>query len=89
MLNIDVRLTVDEAIALMRAVAAKQWAERDPEKRDELELIRLKLYDKVYDGYPDPIVIDRGGHADLRKRESRLSLVADGQQFASALRVCA
>jgi hypothetical protein len=48
MFTIDVRLTRDEAISLMRAVAARQRTEPDPDKRDDLELIRLKLYDRIY-----------------------------------------
>ena len=48
MFTIDVRFTIDEAISLMRAVAAKQLTEHDAGKRDDLELIRLKLYDRIY-----------------------------------------
>ncbi|MDX2150592.1 MAG: hypothetical protein SFV54_07650 [Bryobacteraceae bacterium] len=48
MVTIDVRLTVDEAHSLMRAIAAKEWAERDASRREELELLRTKLYDSIY-----------------------------------------
>jgi hypothetical protein len=45
----------------MRAVAAKQYTELDIDKRDELELIRLKLYDRLYHRQRQTIRIDRGG----------------------------
>jgi hypothetical protein len=48
MFTIDIRFTVDEAITLMRVIAAKESRENDTEKRDDLELIRLRLYDQVY-----------------------------------------
>ena len=60
MFTIDVPLTADEAISLMRIIAAKQWTERDAEKRDDLELIRLRLYDRVYHDRREPIRIDMG-----------------------------
>jgi hypothetical protein len=58
MLTIDIRLTVEEASSLMRAVAASQWREADAEKRDDLELLRLKLYDSIYQHHPETIRID-------------------------------
>jgi hypothetical protein len=58
MFTVDVRLTIDETIALMRAVAAKQWTETDAKKRDDLELIRLKLYDRIYHRRVETIRID-------------------------------
>ena len=60
MFTVDVRLSIDEAIALMRAIAAKQWTESDAEKRDDLELIRLKLYDRIYHRQAETIRIDIG-----------------------------
>ena len=59
MFTIDVRFTIQEAVALMRAIAAKGWTETDPEKRDDLELLRLRLYEKVYRS-PAIISIDSG-----------------------------
>jgi hypothetical protein len=58
MRTVDVRLSIDEAIALMRAIAAKQWTESDAEKRDDLELIRQKLYDRIYQRRAETIRID-------------------------------
>jgi hypothetical protein len=58
MLTINIRLTVEEVIFLMRAVAAKRWSEAGAEKRDDLELLRLKLYDSVYQRQPETIRID-------------------------------
>jgi hypothetical protein len=58
MLTVDVRLSIDEAIALMQAIAAKQWTECDAEKRDDLELIRQKLYDRIYQRRAEAIRID-------------------------------
>jgi hypothetical protein len=57
--TIDVRFTIQEAVALMRAIAARQWTETDPEKRDDLELLRLRLYEKVYRS-PAIVSIDSG-----------------------------
>jgi hypothetical protein len=48
MMLIDVRFTVAEAITLMRTISAKQWRETDAEKWDDLELLRLRLYETVY-----------------------------------------
>ena len=79
MFTIDVRFTADEAISLMRAIAAKQWTEPDAEKRDDLELIRLRLYDRLYHGQPEPIRIDMGCLADKRKHERQQSRIPDGQ----------
>ena len=59
MLTIDVRLTVEEAIFLMRAVAAKQRTQPDAAVRDDLELLRLKLYDSTYPRQSEPTRIDR------------------------------
>ena len=59
MFTIDVRFTIQEAVALMQAIAAKRWTETDPEKRDDLELLRLRLYEKVYRS-PAIISIDSG-----------------------------
>ena len=71
MFTIDVPLTADEAIFLMRVIAAKQWTERDPEKRDDLELIRLKLYDRIYHGQPETIRIGLACVTDQSKDERR------------------
>ena len=71
MFTIDVPLTADEAISLMRVIAAKQWTERDPEKRDDLELIRLKLYDTIYHGQPETIRIGLASATDQSKDERR------------------
>lgn len=60
MFTIDVPLTADEAVSLMRMIAAKQWTEASAEKRDDLELIRLRLYDRVYHNRREPIRIDMG-----------------------------
>jgi hypothetical protein len=59
MFTIDLRFTIQEALALMRVIAAKQWTETDPEKRDDLELLRLRLYEKVYRS-PAIVSIDSG-----------------------------
>ena len=75
MLTIDVRLTVEEAISLMRAVAAKRWTETDAEKRDDLELLRLKLYGSVYQRQPEPINIDH-----WQSRKSDVQRAYDPQQ---------
>jgi hypothetical protein len=69
MFTVDVRLSIDEATALMRAIAKKQWTESDAEKRDDLELIRLKLYDKIYNRRAETIRIDIGSLTDQIKRE--------------------
>ena len=79
MFTIDVPLTADEAISLMRVIAAKQWTERDAEKRDDLELIRLRLYDRLYHGQPQTIRIDMGCFTDKQKRERHQSRMYDGQ----------
>ena len=79
MFTIDVPLTADEAISLMRVIAAKQWTERDAEKRDDLELIRLRLYDRLYHGQPETIRIDMGCLADKRKHERHHSRIPEGQ----------
>jgi hypothetical protein len=78
MLTVDVRLSIDEAIALMRAIAAKQWTEA--EKRDDLELIRLKLYDRIYHRRADTIRIDMGCLTDQIKREPQQLWILDGQR---------
>lgn len=83
MLTIDVRLTVGEAISLMRAVAAKQWRETDAEERDDLELLRLKLYDSVYQHQPETIRIDSW---QARKFDVRRAQVHASHQRTSSLR---
>ena len=75
MFTIEVPLTADEAISLMRVLAAKQWTERNKEKRDDLELIRLRLYHCQ----PEPIRIDMGCLADKRKHERQQPRIPDGQ----------
>jgi hypothetical protein len=79
MLTIDVRFTTDEAISLMRAIAAKKVREPDADKRDDLELIRLRLYDRLYHGQSEPIRIDMGCVADKRKHERQQRPIPDGQ----------
>jgi hypothetical protein len=69
MFTIDVRLTLDEAISVLRAVAAKERTEPDPEKRDDLELIRLNFYHRIYHGRPETIRIDLGYVTDQSKGE--------------------
>ena len=59
MFTIDVRLTIQEAVALMRAIAARQWTETDPEKRDDLEVLRLRLSEKIHRS-PAIVSIDSG-----------------------------
>jgi hypothetical protein len=59
MSSIDVRLTVNEAIVIMRAISAQQWREPDAEKRDDLEMLRLKLYDRLPPTRGDVITLDR------------------------------
>ncbi|HYZ85339.1 MAG TPA: hypothetical protein VE621_13095 [Bryobacteraceae bacterium] len=73
MFTVHVQFTVDEAISLMRAIAAKQWAEADEEKREDLELVRLKLYDKVYrsqTAQPAAISIDTGRLLNYTRRDA-------------------
>jgi hypothetical protein len=57
--SIEVRLTVDEAIVIIRAVSAQRWREADAEKRDDLELLRLKLYDVLPRTQADVITLRR------------------------------
>jgi hypothetical protein len=82
MLTIDVRLTVEEAISLMRALAAKRWTETDAEKRDDLELLRLKLYDSVYQRQPETIKIDQ-----WQSRKSDVQRAHDPQQVHAHQRI--
>jgi hypothetical protein len=79
MFTLNVSFTADEAISLMRVIAAKQWTERDVEKRDDLELIRLRLYDGLYHGQPKPTQIDMGCLTQKRKRERQHSQIPDGR----------
>jgi hypothetical protein len=59
MSSLDVRLTVSEAIVIMRAISAQQWREPDADKRDDLELIRLKIYDMLPPTRAEVITLDR------------------------------
>ena len=55
---LTVHLRVEEAVILMRALAATQWRESDTEKQDDLELLRLRLYDSIYHSQRETIRID-------------------------------
>jgi len=86
MLTIDVRLTVEEAIFLMRAVAAKQRTEPDAAVRDDLELLRLKLYESTYPRQSEPIRIDRWQPrmVDVQRAHDPQQAYAPRQQNRSA-----
>ena len=66
MFTVDVRLTTDEAISLMPN-RREAMDGTDAEKRDDLELIRLRLYDRIYHRRAETIRIDIGRLTDQMK----------------------
>jgi hypothetical protein len=85
MFTIDVALTVGQAISVMRAIAAKEWMEPDVSKRDDLEMIRLAIYERVYHCQPQTIGMDMGHLTGLTKHNRQQFRVPDGHRgLASA-----